>query len=52
MRELFDTELNLTDEPMSREALIEAVGRGQVLAPTITTPSTPTSSPRRGTSRS
>ena len=36
MRELFDTELNLTDEPMSREALIEAVGRAQVLAPTIT----------------
>ncbi len=36
MRELFDTELNLTDEPMSREALIAAVGRAQVLAPTIT----------------
>lgn len=36
MRELFDTELNLTDEPLSREALIDAVGRADVLAPTIT----------------
>ena len=36
MRELFDTELNLTDEPMSRAALAEAVGRCDVLAPTIT----------------
>jgi len=36
MRELFDTELNVTDEPMSREALIDAVGRCDVLAPTIT----------------
>src|SRR5512143_3428570 len=36
MRELFDTELNLTDEPLSRERLIEAVGRADVLAPTIT----------------
>ena len=26
MRELFDTELNLSDEPMSTEALIDAVG--------------------------
>jgi glyoxylate reductase len=36
MRELFDTELNLTDEPMSRQALIAAVQRADVLAPTIT----------------
>jgi len=36
MRELFDTELNLTDAPLSRQALIDAVGRADVLAPTIT----------------
>ncbi|WP_293897583.1 D-glycerate dehydrogenase [Phenylobacterium sp.] len=36
MRELFDTELNETDEPMSRKALIDAVGRCDVLASTIT----------------
>jgi glyoxylate reductase len=36
MRELFDTELNVTDEPMSRKALIEAVGRCDVLSSTIT----------------
>jgi lactate dehydrogenase-like 2-hydroxyacid dehydrogenase len=36
MRELFDTELNLTDEPMGREALEAAVARADVLAPTIT----------------
>jgi glyoxylate reductase len=36
MRELFDAELNLTDQPMSRAALEEAVGRADVLAPTIT----------------
>ncbi|HEX7947301.1 MAG TPA: D-glycerate dehydrogenase [Phenylobacterium sp.] len=36
MRELFDTELNLTDEPMSRKQLIEAMARCDVLAPTIT----------------
>ena len=36
MRELFDTELNVTDEPMSRKVLIEALGRCDVLAPTIT----------------
>jgi glyoxylate reductase len=36
MRELFDTELNLTDEPMSRQTLIAAVQRADVLAPTIT----------------
>jgi len=36
MRELFDTELNVSDEPFSRKALIEAVGRCDVLASTIT----------------
>jgi lactate dehydrogenase-like 2-hydroxyacid dehydrogenase len=36
MRELFDTELNVADEPFSRKALIDAVGRCDVLAPTIT----------------
>jgi glyoxylate reductase len=36
MRELFDTELNLTDGPMGRAALEDAVGRADVLAPTIT----------------
>ena len=28
MRELFDAELNVSDEPMSRKALIEADRRG------------------------
>jgi glyoxylate reductase len=36
MRELFDTELNLDDTPMSPEALGEAMARADVLAPTIT----------------
>lgn len=36
MRELFDTELNLTDQPMSRAELEAAVARADVLAPTIT----------------
>jgi glyoxylate reductase len=36
MRELFDTELNLTDEPMDRAALAKALQRAEVLAPTIT----------------
>jgi lactate dehydrogenase-like 2-hydroxyacid dehydrogenase len=36
MRELFDTELNLTDAPMSRTLLEDAVGRCDVLVPTIT----------------
>ncbi|MCC7266342.1 MAG: D-glycerate dehydrogenase [Caulobacteraceae bacterium] len=36
MRELFDTELNIDDVAMNREALIAAVGRADVLAPTIT----------------
>jgi len=36
MRELFDAELNLKDEPFSRAALEDAVGRAEVLVPTIT----------------
>ncbi len=36
MRELFDTELNVTDEPMSRKQLVDAIARCDVLAPTIT----------------
>jgi glyoxylate reductase len=36
MRELFDTELNLTDRPMDRAALEAAVQRADVLVPTIT----------------
>jgi glyoxylate reductase len=36
MRELFDTELNLEDAPMSGAALAAAVGRADVLVPTIT----------------
>jgi glyoxylate reductase len=36
MRELFDTELNLDDSPMSAEALGGAVGRAEVLVSTIT----------------
>ena len=36
MRELFDTELNVTDEPMSRAQLADAISRADVLAPTIT----------------
>jgi glyoxylate reductase len=36
MRELFDAELNLADAPMGRKALVDAVGRADVLAPTIT----------------
>ncbi|MBI1197303.1 MAG: D-glycerate dehydrogenase [Phenylobacterium sp.] len=36
MRELFDTELNVADEPFTRKGLIEAVGRCDVLASTIT----------------
>src|SRR5262249_54196018 len=35
MRELFDARLNLADEPMSSEALREAVGIADVLVPTI-----------------
>jgi glyoxylate reductase len=36
MRELFDAELNLDDHPMTREELANALGRADVLAPTIT----------------
>lgn len=36
MRELFDTELNLSDEPMDREALVMAVQRADAIVPTIT----------------
>jgi lactate dehydrogenase-like 2-hydroxyacid dehydrogenase len=36
MRELFDTELNLTDAPLSAEQLADAVARADVLVPTIT----------------
>ena len=36
MRELFDTELNLTDEPLTRAQLVDAVARTDVLVPTIT----------------
>jgi glyoxylate reductase len=36
MLELFDTELNSDDRPMSREALEEAVSHADVLAPTVT----------------
>lgn len=35
MCELFDTKLNLNDEPMSREQLIEAVQEAEVLVPTV-----------------
>lgn len=36
MRELFDTELNLDDKPMGAEQLLDALGRADVLVPTIT----------------
>ena len=36
MRELFDTELNIADTPMTREELAQALSRADVLAPTIT----------------
>jgi lactate dehydrogenase-like 2-hydroxyacid dehydrogenase len=36
MRELFDAELNLTDEPFSPERLADALARADALAPTIT----------------
>ncbi len=36
MRELFDTELNLADEPLGREALVDAVKRAAAIVPTIT----------------
>ena len=36
MRELFDTQLNIDDAPMSREALLKAVRKSDVLVPTLT----------------
>jgi Lactate dehydrogenase and related dehydrogenases len=36
MRELFDTTLNLTDKPMTADALAQAVQSAEVLVPTIT----------------
>ncbi len=36
LRELFDTELNVHDEPMGREALLDAVKRAAAIVPTIT----------------
>lgn len=36
MMELFDVQLNLTDEPMTRAQLIEAVKEADVLVPTLT----------------
>jgi glyoxylate reductase len=36
MRELFDTQLNLDDRPMSQAALVEAVKVADVLVPTVT----------------
>lgn len=36
MRELFDTKLNLADQPMSEEKLVEAVQSAEVLVPTVT----------------
>jgi glyoxylate reductase len=36
MAELFDVEFNLTDTPMSYEQLVDAVGRADVLVPTVT----------------
>lgn len=36
MMELFDTELNASDAPMSYERLVDAVSRADVLVPTVT----------------
>ncbi len=36
MAELFDVQLNLSDEPFTREQLIDAVQRADVLVPTVT----------------
>jgi glyoxylate reductase len=36
MRELFETELNLDDTPMSPDQLVDAMARADVLVPTIT----------------
>jgi glyoxylate reductase len=38
MRELFDTQLNDDDKPLSRAELIEAVKAAEVLVPTVTDP--------------
>jgi glyoxylate reductase len=38
MRELFDTQLNDNDKPLSRAELIEAVKAAEVLVPTVTDP--------------
>ena len=35
MRELFEVDLNLSDAPMSREALAAAVNRADVLVPAL-----------------
>ena len=36
MRELFDTELNVDDRPMTADELVDAMGRSDVQVPTIT----------------
>ena len=36
MMELFEVDLNLDDHPFSREELVDAVGRADVLVPTVT----------------
>ncbi len=36
MRELFDAQLNIDDHPMSRDELITALGKADVLVPTVT----------------
>ncbi|WP_118133359.1 D-glycerate dehydrogenase [Oceanicella sp. SM1341] len=36
MRELFDVEINETDEPFSRERMADALGRADILVPTVT----------------
>jgi len=36
LRELFDAELNLEDAPMSQDQLVSALGRADVLVPTVT----------------
>jgi len=36
MRELFDAQLNIDDHPMTRDELIAAMGKAEVLVPTVT----------------
>lgn len=36
MRELFDAQLNIDDRPMTRDELIAAMGKAEVLVPTVT----------------